>query len=278
MKKQIILCLCALTVASCSSLDGKDNADMTLADIFVWGDDHYPEHKQKEKISETHTGLKIRYNEKDTDEAPKKEYGESIRGYKVNDDIEVKYVEVRKDNNKETDVVDDETYNHQDKRAVAIKEVIIEAENPDENTETYILAKRSDRYKEIEETFSPNVYAVVAARVTNKMLEDLPAIMAKENDPTMYIEDTVYADRFMPFNPDAAGKTVKEIVTGSRMIKLVDSADAATYVLKGRMNNINTPEIPVFKYGLGLYDKKGKLINRWSDTIRQVQNDDGSWW
>ena len=45
MKKQIILGLCALTVASCSSLDGEDKAYMSLADIFVWGDDYYGDEK-----------------------------------------------------------------------------------------------------------------------------------------------------------------------------------------------------------------------------------------
>ena len=65
---------------------------------------------------------------------------------------------------------------------------------------------------------------------------------------------------------------------GSQMIKIVDNIKDATHILKGRIGNINTPEIPVLKYSVSLHDKNNIIIDKWEDTMRQVQNDDGSWW
>ena len=62
------------------------------------------------------------------------------------------------------------------------------------------------------------------------------------------------------------------------MMKLVDDKSQAEYVLDGSINNINTPEQPVIKYEMTMYDAQGNKIKSWSDSMRQVQNDDGSWW
>lgn len=101
---------------------------------------------------------------------------------------------------------------------------------------------------------------------------------ADKKDAPLFIEDTVYIDRYMPVSPDVAGKTAKDILHGSGMFNITDKRENAQYILKSSLNNVNTPEIPVFFYELKLYDAADKLHGKWSDSIRQVQNDDGSWW
>lgn len=62
------------------------------------------------------------------------------------------------------------------------------------------------------------------------------------------------------------------------MYNLVEDEQAAEYILKSNVSNCNTPEAPVIVFRLGLYDKAGNQAGSWSDTVRRVINDDGSWW
>lgn len=262
MKKQFILGLCSLSVVSCTSLGNNGSGYSTLADMFVWGDSN-------EIIEDTSRGVKVSYKER----LPLQTSNERVVGhsnYQYNDDVDVKYVNVED--------ADTENNTPADAEGIIIKEVIIETDNPDKNAQTYTLTKRSERYKKIDETFSPNVYAIIASRVANKFLTDLPGIMADVKNPSLYIEETVYGDRYMPSTPDVTTTTIKEIIIGSHMIKVVDDIKDATHILKGRIGNINTPEVPVFKYGISLHDSNNVMIDKWDDTMRQVQNDDGSWW
>lgn len=261
MKKQLVLTLSGLLVVGCTSLKGGENY-ATLADMFVWGEDDT-------EVVETPNGVKVSYKEKlpsqNSDNKTKK-----YNNYQYNDNIDIKYVDVEKETH------DNEP--SENEKDVIVKEVIIETDTPNENTQTYTLTKRSERYKHIEDKVSPNVYAILASRVVNKFLTDMPAIFATEENPSLYIEETVYGDRFLPTTPNVVDATTKEIIIGSKMIDIVNDPNKATNILKGRISNINTPEVPVFKYEIGLYDNSNKLIDKWSDTIRQVQNDDGSWW
>lgn len=276
MKKQFILCLCILSVASCANFGDKSNGYSTLADIFVWGN-------SDTKTKNTQQGVKVSYKERlplKVSEKQDKEYNR----YQYSDDVDIKYVDIEPQiieqgnvqiNDIEVKVIENPKKMNDD---IIIKEVIVETETPDEDAQTYTLVKRSERYKDIEKDFSPNVYAILASRVADKFLKDVPGLFANVKNPSLYIDETVYGDRFMPTTPVSAANTAKEIIAASKMINIVDDKSKATHILKGRLGNINTPEVPVFKYGISLYDKDNKLIDKWSDTIRQVQNDDGSWW
>lgn len=256
MKKQVILGLFALSVASCGGVNRQNQSYETLADMFVWGD----------TAEETIHTTDVFY--KNTETAQVKEVNNSdYKNYQYNDDVEVKYVEL-----KQPDEIVDET------GVVIEKEIVIDEQAPDQDPQTYTLTKRSDRYKNVDETFSADVYAILASRVANKFLTDIPGILAEIADPTFFIADTENVDRYMPAGADAVGNTTKYILQGSRMFEIVTDEETASHVLKGRLTNINTPEIPVFQYSLSLYDKDGNLVDKWTDTIRQVQNDDGSWW
>ena len=57
MKKQFILCLCILSVASCANFGDKSNGYSTLADIFVWGN-------SDTKTKNTQQGVKVSYKER----------------------------------------------------------------------------------------------------------------------------------------------------------------------------------------------------------------------
>lgn len=142
----------------------------------------------------------------------------------------------------------------------------------------YRLAKRGDRYAAADYVISPQVYGIVATRAVNKMLAEAPAIFAADKDAPLYIAETTVIDRHLPEGSYAAGKTAKEILVNSGMFNIVDDESKAAFVLKSSLNNVNTPEIPVLLYRLELYDINGDLAGSWQDSLRQVQNDDGSWW
>ena len=261
MRKQFVLCLCILSVASCGGLNHKAGSYTTLADMFVWGD-------ADKKVENTQRNVKVSYKERLPLETSKENLA-SVGHYQYNDDVKVEYI------TQETSPENNETIRNKD---ITVKEVIIETSNPDKDTQTYTLTKRSDRYKDVEETFSPNVYAILASRVANKVLADIPAIFAEAENPALYIEETVYGDRQLPATPDVTTTTIKEIIANADIIPVVDDINFATHILKGRIGNMNTPETPIFKYGVSLHDENNVMIDKWSDTIRQVQNDDGSWW
>ena len=142
----------------------------------------------------------------------------------------------------------------------------------------YQLPKRGERYEAANYVISPEVYSILASRVAGRVLEDAPAIFANNPKAPVYIADAVQIDRYLPDGPDAAGRTAKEILTKANMFNLVDDPNAATYVFESSVSNSNTPEVPVISYEMRLVDRNGNMYNSWSDTVRQVQNDDGSWW
>lgn len=241
MKNQLVSILCILFLSAC--VGGKTSErNATLADMFVW--------KQPEAPVSRIVGVGYAENQHEQPITKQK-----------NATPEVKYVEVN-----ENDISDE----------IKVQETII-TESPTA-TKPYNLAKKGERYEMTDYVVTPQVYAIVATRTVNKMLVDAPAIFAENKQAPLFIDDTVYIDRYMPISPDVAAKTVKDILHGSQMFNIVDNKENAKFVLSSSLNNVNTPEVPVFVYEIKLYDKDGKLHGSWKDSIRQVQNDDGSWW
>ena len=278
MRKHLYLGICVLALTACGTgRVGQKNA--TLADMFVWGQNDNtnadveatPVHTTMVAVSEKNkyagrTGKKnatlMDIFSKEQNDTPQTIEVKHIEQpvydapYAPEDDgVEVKYVEVQPN-----------------------QPVVSEGRIVASDYDGYSLAKRGERYESAEYNVTPQVYGIVASRAVNKMLADAPAIFANNKNAPLFIEDTVYVDRYMPVSPDVAGKTAKEILHGSKMFNITDDREKAQYILKGMLNNVNTPEIPVFFYELKLYDNAGTLQGKWSDTIRQVQNDDGSWW
>ena len=142
----------------------------------------------------------------------------------------------------------------------------------------YQLPKRSQRYESADYVITPEVYNILASRVAGKVLSDAPAIFANNPNAPIYIADMVQIDRYLPSIPDAAAKTSREILTNANMFNIVDNVNDAEFILESSLTNSNTPEVPVISYEMRLKDMNDNLLNSWTDTVRQVQNDDGSWW
>lgn len=144
--------------------------------------------------------------------------------------------------------------------------------------ERYQLPKRGERYANVDYVITPEVYSILANRVAGKVLEDSPAIFANNPQAPVYIADMVQIDRYLPEGGNAAGQTAKDILVNSRMFNLVNDPNVADYIFESSLNNSNIPEVPVITYEMRLMDRNGNMLNSWSDTVRQVQNDDKSWW
>ncbi len=148
-----------------------------------------------------------------------------------------------------------------------------------QTNENYQLPKRGERYEAANYVITPEVYSILASRVAGKVLDDMPAILANNPNATVYLAETSQIDRYLPDSADAAGRAAKEILVGSNRLNLVNDPNVADYILESYLTNSNTPEMPVISYEMRLFERStGNMLNSWMDTVRQVQNDDGSWW
>ncbi len=143
---------------------------------------------------------------------------------------------------------------------------------------SYNLVKRQERYDNADYTITSQDYWTVGMRASNSMLEEIPGIFAENKDAPVFVEEMVVVDRYLPDGSYSAEKAFRYTVEGSKMFNLTTDKNKADYVLKSYINNIGTPEIPVISYRIELFDKNNKKVGEWQETIRQVLNDDGSWW
>ena len=252
MKKELLMSFCLLGLAACNT-SGRTE---TLADLFVKNNTEYAPSGHTFITSEQPAQPVIEKTV-EVDYKPKEVAPQEI----APQEVEVKYVEVLPE----------------EAHAVPV-ETMVEHHSELDYDAPYSLAKRSDRYREVSASITPEVYAIVATRTTNKMLAEAPAIFAQNKEAPLYVAKTVLVDRYLPNGASVAGQTAKEIIVGADMFNLTDNKADAEFVLESSVDNFNTPEVPVIVFNMELYDKEGNLKGRWSDNIRQVQNDDGSWW
>ena len=66
----------------------------------------------------------------------------------------------------------------------------------------------------------------------------------------------------------------------SRTYTVVNNLNDADYYLETQIKEIPVQgaETPIIEYKIILNDKDNNKINEWTETIRQLQNDDKSWW
>ena len=85
---------------------------------------------------------------------------------------------------------------------------------------TYQLPTRAERYEE----YAPmaEVYAIPAARATNRMLDDTRDIYENNGDTFLFITDLKKADRKMPDGIYNAERTTRKIIEGSKTFKVVN--------------------------------------------------------
>lgn len=145
-----------------------------------------------------------------------------------------------------------------------------------ENDVVYRLPTRGSRYMVNEPT--PEAYAIAATRATNRMLDETGQFYENDESSFIYVTDIKKADRQLPDGVYNAAKTTKNIVKNSCTFKVVDNLDEADYVLETVIDNAGTPEEPILVYKLILLDADNNLAGQWTETLRRVRNDDGSWW
>lgn len=131
------------------------------------------------------------------------------------------------------------------------------------------------------DSVSPKVYAIVATRGVNKMLDQTQNLYQEQNKkPKLLIQKAEKLNTNLPDGFNYANKTIYDIVNGSQNYMLVDKLDDADFVLESSFDakaNPNMPS-PIIIFNLSLKDKDGKVIDSWQESIKQVENDDQSWW
>lgn len=123
-----------------------------------------------------------------------------------------------------------------------------------------------------EEDFSdydvtPDVYAIAAARATNKMLDETESLYsAKDQKPKLYIAPIKKLKEKLPDGFYFARKTTEDIIEGSRNYVVVENLEEADYKLETEVDAVPNPEMrsPVIDYTLRLVSvqENGNVDNK----------------
>ena len=157
---------------------------------------------------------------------------------------------------------------------------------------TYGEAKSTESIEEIKETktstvqynsddITPKVYAIAATRATNKMLDDTQKLYQKQNSkPKLLVQKSHKVNQQLPDGFHYADKVIYDIIDGSQNFTMVSNLDEADYVLNVEVDAYPNKGIdtPIIEYKLILSDTDDNEIDSWTQDIRQLQNDDKSWW
>lgn len=132
----------------------------------------------------------------------------------------------------------------------------------------------------MDEAVSPEVYALIAARVTNKMLDETAEVYEHNPRPTLYIMQVKKTAENLPDGFYLARRETKEIIEGSKTFTVVNTLNEAQYYLEISVSPIplQGKELPGISYHLSLFTSHNAKVGEWAQMIKQVQNDDKSWW
>lgn len=129
------------------------------------------------------------------------------------------------------------------------------------------------------ENFAPEVYTIVATRAVNKMLDDTRSIYEKNGKAKIYVTETEIEDQ-LPNGKFLSERVTEQIIDASRTFVVVNNKNDADYYTETLIKKIEIEgnNSPMIQYKITLFEKDGKKVNEWTEVIRQVQNDDKSWW
>lgn len=146
----------------------------------------------------------------------------------------------------------------------------------------YGLEYRDAQEVNFEANIDPKVYAIVARRVLNKMLDETaPLYETKEDEiPSIYIRDIKIYDDRLPDGFYQAHKETQKLLENSHTFKLTNNKYEADYFLETEIDTLEIKDYdsPVIIYRLILLDQRNGVIKEWKENIRRVRNDDRSWW
>ena len=129
------------------------------------------------------------------------------------------------------------------------------------------------------EAITPDVYAVVAARATNKMLDQTTAVYEQKPAPKLYVMQIKKSDPNLPDGFYYARQVTQEIIEGSKTFTLVNNLNDADYYLEVMVSPLQIEgKAPALQYKMALFNNQNVQIDQWAEVIQQVQNDDRSWW
>lgn len=124
------------------------------------------------------------------------------------------------------------------------------------------------------------IYEVVARRTTNKLLEYTAPIYDKATRPTIFVSEVQVFDEALPQSFAYSRKITKDMLENAKAFLVVNNPEDADYFLDIEVETVELKgvETPVITYTLVLSDANEEVLQEWSETIRQVKNDDKSWW
>lgn len=126
--------------------------------------------------------------------------------------------------------------------------------------------------------FVPEIYSILASRMTNKILDDTSNIYEVRNAPSLYVMEPQKHNEDLPNGTFYAKKVTKEIIKGTKTFNIVSDAKQADYRLATDIDLLDENGIPVIQYKSTLFDKNDVAVKEWVETLKQVANDDKSWW
>lgn len=141
---------------------------------------------------------------------------------------------------------------------------------------SYRLQTKTERYE--ERIPVAEIYAIPAERVTNKMLDQTRDIYEQSGVTFLYIASLKKNDRKLPDGIYKAEQVTQKIIDGSNTFQIVSDKKEADYILETAIDNIGSTEDPIIEYKLILTDTENNKINEWVEIVRQLHNDDHSWW
>ncbi|MDD4556650.1 MAG: hypothetical protein PHE89_04925 [Alphaproteobacteria bacterium] len=130
-----------------------------------------------------------------------------------------------------------------------------------------------------KETVAPEVYSIVATRTVNRMLDDTKDFYEKPQPNRLYITETKLEED-LPNGFYLSQAVTKNVIEASRTFDVVNNLKDADYYTETLIKKIQIDESssPIIQYKMMLFDMENNKINEWSETIRQLENDDRSWW
>ena len=145
------------------------------------------------------------------------------------------------------------------------------------NPEIVISQEVRDNWND---SITPEVYALLATRATNKMLDDTARIYEKIPAPTLFIKEITKLNEELPAGVFMAARISRQIIEGARTFVVVNNIHDAEYILDISIDRMDVEgySSPILKYKSVLSDNRNNMIQEWVETIQQVMNDDRSWW
>ncbi len=140
----------------------------------------------------------------------------------------------------------------------------------------YLSTQHNDIERELYIT--PHVYAIAATRAANKMLDETRSIYEQGGNVFLYVMESKKLNSSLPDGLHYAHKLTTEILEGANDYKIVNNKDEADYYLEVLVDEGGSEDVPTIVYKMILFDNKNVKVDEWIINLKQLRNDDRSWW